>query len=131
MYKRTSTPAKSHSYEIGRIKSVGIQTQWQNFDQLVLEGKTMNDTEFEMFIKVRAEKHYWKLLAERARLQLEDQLQENQQLHQLLDELTKENEQLQIKSEQCEYLNNIFNSIMSENDSGIELHTTNESQTHS
>ncbi|CAF0820807.1 unnamed protein product [Adineta ricciae] len=131
MYKRTSTPAKPHSCKVGITKSVGIQTQWQNYDQIVLEGKTMNDTEFEMFIKVRAEKQYWKLLAERARLQLEDQLHENQQLHQLLDELTKENEQLQIKSEQCEYLNNVFNSIMSENDSGIELHTTNESQTHS
>ncbi len=31
------------------------------------------------------------------------------QLHQLFDELTKENEQLQTKNEQCEYLTNIFN----------------------
>ena len=51
MYKRTSTPAKPHSYKVGITKSVGIQTQWQHYDQLVLEGKTMNDKEFEMFIK--------------------------------------------------------------------------------
>ncbi|CAF4778235.1 unnamed protein product [Rotaria sp. Silwood1] len=70
---------------------------------------------------------YWQILAERTRIKLEGQLRENRQLHELLDELTKENEKLQSKSEQCEYLTNIFNSIMSEHDSGIELHIIDES----
>ncbi|CAF0754154.1 unnamed protein product [Rotaria sordida] len=87
----------------------------------------MNDKEFEKFVKIHASDCYWRILAERSRIKLEDQLQENQQLHELLDELTKENEQLQRKSEQCEYLTNIFNSIMSEHDSGIELNIIDES----
>ncbi len=67
------------------------------------------------------------------------------QLHELLDELTKDNEQLQTKNEHCEYLTNVFNvcidffdciiilfelfiqSITSEYDSGIELHIIDES----
>ncbi len=67
------------------------------------------------------------------------------QLHELLDELTKDNEQLQTKNEHCEYLTNVFNvclflfeylilfflifiqSITSEYDSGIELHVIDES----
>ncbi|UJR23508.1 hypothetical protein I4U23_026506 [Adineta vaga] len=114
MFKRTSTPARNHS--IGKKKSIGIQIDCD--DQLLIEGKTMNDKEFEMFIKVRAIDRYWKLLAERARIHLEDQLEENRQLHELLQELNKENEQL----------NNVCDSILSEYDSGIELHTTNDSQ---
>ncbi|CAF4086311.1 unnamed protein product [Rotaria magnacalcarata] len=76
---------------------------------------------------VHASTSYWKILAERTRIKLEEQLRENRQLHELYDELIQENEQLQVKSDKCEYLTNIFNSIMSEHDSGLELNITGES----
>ncbi|CAF3935744.1 unnamed protein product [Adineta steineri] len=96
-------------------------------DDMLIQGKNMTDDEFEKFIKDRASDCYWKILAERARIKLDTELRENRQLHELLDELTKENEQLHAKNEHCEYLTNVFNSITSEYDSGIELHITDES----
>ena len=76
----------------------------------------------------RAADCYWKIFAERTRIELDDQLRENQQvnffgsnyefyvclpfkLHNLLEQLNKENEFLQAKSEHCEYLTHVFNVI--------------------
>jgi hypothetical protein len=110
------------------IEKCSKSTNTPNYlDDMLTQGKYMNDDEFEKFIKDRASDCYWKILAERARIKLDDELRENRQLHELLDELTKENEQLQAKNEHCEYLTNVFNSITSEYDSGIELHITDES----
>ncbi|CAF0979597.1 unnamed protein product [Rotaria sordida] len=110
------------------IEKSSKYTNTPNFlDDMLIQGKNMNDNEFEKFIKDRASDCYWKILAERARIKLDDELRENRQLHELLEELTKENEQLQAKSEHCEYLTNVFNSMTSEYDSGIELHITDES----
>jgi uncharacterized protein YeeX (DUF496 family) len=103
MLKRTSTPSKIDPNDL------------------------LREREFEEFIRIHASDCYWKILAERARRQLEDQLRDNRQLHELLDELTKENEQLQMKNEQCEYLTNIFHSIISEYDNGIEMHIIDKS----
>ncbi|CAF0822241.1 unnamed protein product [Adineta steineri] len=140
MYKRTSTPLKKQIYSSSSLQSkkvsIGIQTDLigkyaenisDYLNNILIQGKTMNDNDFEKFVKVYAIDSYWKVLAERARIKLDEQLQENRQLHELVDELTKENEELQTKNEQCEYLTNIFNSIISEYDSGIELHSINES----
>ncbi|CAF0749409.1 unnamed protein product [Adineta steineri] len=140
MYKRTSTPLKKQFYSSSSSQSkkisIGIQTDLigkyaenisDYLNNILMQGKTMNDNDFEKFVKVYAIDSYWKVLAERARIKLDEQLQENRQLHELVDELTKENEELQTKNEQCEYLTNIFNSIISEYDSGIELHSINES----
>ncbi|CAM4858599.1 unnamed protein product [Rotaria socialis] len=137
------------------IQNTSQCTNTPNYlDDMLIQGKNMNDDEFEKFIKdpsynsaciqskylirflfiyiafnisCRASDCYWKILAERARIKLDDELRENQQLHELLDELTKENEKLQAKNEHCEYLTNVFNSMTSEYDSGIELHITDES----
>ncbi|CAF3248419.1 unnamed protein product [Rotaria socialis] len=110
------------------IQNTSQCTNTPNYlDDMLIQGKNMNDDEFEKFIKGRASDCYWKILAERARIKLDDELRENQQLHELLDELTKENEKLQAKNEHCEYLTNVFNSMTSEYDSGIELHITDES----
>ncbi|CAF2104574.1 unnamed protein product [Rotaria magnacalcarata] len=110
------------------IQNTSKCTNTPNYlDDMLIQGKNMNDDEFEKFIKDRASDCYWKILAERARIKLDDELKENQQLHELLDELTKENEKLQVKNEHCEYLTNVFNSMTSEYDSGIELHITDES----
>ncbi|CAF0852131.1 unnamed protein product [Rotaria sp. Silwood1] len=144
MHKRTSTPSKNNSYSFDSIllqskkQPMCIQTDViekyskstntpNSFDDIIMQGNHMNDNEFEKFVKSHAPDCYWQILAERTRIKLEGQLRENRQLHELLDELTKENEKLQSKSEQCEYLTNIFNSIMSEHDSGIELHIIDES----
>ncbi len=51
MFKRTSTPLKSSI----KKKSIGIQTDMiekcTNFDNILIQGKNMNDNEFEKFIK--------------------------------------------------------------------------------
>jgi len=63
MYKRTSTPSKKGLYPLGSIqskkKSIGIQTdiieKYSNtsndFDDILIQGKNMNDDEFEKFIQ--------------------------------------------------------------------------------
>jgi uncharacterized protein (DUF1778 family) len=119
---------QSISIQTDRIEQSSKSTNTPNYlDEMLIQGKDMNDEQFEKFIQDRASDCYWKILAERTRIKLDDQLRENRQLHELLDELTKENEQLQAKNEHCEYLTNVFNSITSEYDSGIELHIIDES----
>ncbi|CAF3195835.1 unnamed protein product [Rotaria socialis] len=86
-----------------------------------------HSSDLEVACLFHASTSYWKILAERTRIKLEEQIRENRQLHELYDELIQENEQLQVKSDKCEYLTNIFNSIMSEHDSGLELNITGES----
>lgn len=137
MYKRTSTPARKDNVSSTKYRLRSKQVQANEFvenmanvtqiNQLLNQGKNMGDDEFEKFIKIHASDCYWKILAERARIQLEEQIRENRQLHELFHELNKENQQLQIKNEQCQYLTNVFNSIISEYDSGIELHSNDDS----
>jgi len=54
MFKRTSTPLKSSI----KKKSIGIQTDMiekcTNFDNILIQGKNMNDNEFEKFIKSKS-----------------------------------------------------------------------------
>ncbi|CAF1064403.1 unnamed protein product [Rotaria magnacalcarata] len=149
MPKRTSTPSKTNLCSVNSKKhhSVSLKSKekvmciqaniiekdsktiniFHDVDDIIMRGKYMNDVDFENFVQVHASTSYWKILAERTRIKLEEQLRENRQLHELYDELIQENEQLQVKSDKCEYLTNIFNSIMSEHDSGLELNITGES----
>ncbi|CAF1135696.1 unnamed protein product [Adineta ricciae] len=121
-----------------RVKSVAIQTDRMEksststntpnyLDDMLIQGKNMNDEDFQKFIKERASDCYWKISAERARTKLDEELRENRQLHELLDELSKENDHLRAKSEHCVYLTNVFNSMTSEYDSGIEVPAIDES----
>ncbi|CAM4875865.1 unnamed protein product [Rotaria socialis] len=61
----------------------------------------------------QAPNFYWEILAERARIKLVDQLRENQQLHELLDELINERGELEEKKQQYENFKNIIEKIMS------------------
>jgi len=98
------------------------ETNTSNFiDDTVKMGISMSDDEFELFVKEQAADCYWEIIAERYRLTLDDRLLENQQLHEIVEELNKENEQLRAISEHSEYLKNIFNKVTSEYDSGIDL----------
>ncbi|CAM4875861.1 unnamed protein product [Rotaria socialis] len=58
----------------------------------------------------QAPNFYWEILAERARIKLVDQLRENQQLHELLDELINERGELEEKKQQYENFKNIIES---------------------
>jgi hypothetical protein len=57
MYKRTSTPSKKGLYPLGLIslkskkKSIGIQTDIIELNDILIQGKNMNDDEFEKFIQ--------------------------------------------------------------------------------
>ncbi|CAF3008813.1 unnamed protein product, partial [Rotaria sp. Silwood2] len=82
-------------------------------NDILMDGKYMNDVDFENLIKDQASDFYWEVLAERARIKLVDQHRENQQLHELLDELIKEHRQLEEKTQPYENLINIFKKIMS------------------
>ncbi|CAF4700343.1 unnamed protein product, partial [Rotaria sp. Silwood2] len=77
-------------------------------NDILMDGKYMNDVDFENLIKDQASDFYWEVLAERARIKLVDQHRENQQLHELLDELIKEHRQLEEKTQPYENLINIF-----------------------
>ncbi|UJR25394.1 hypothetical protein I4U23_006742 [Adineta vaga] len=123
-----SKSTQSIAIQTNRTEKLSKYTNTPNYlDEMLIQGKNMNDEDFEKLIKERASDCYWKVLAERARMKLDEELRENRQLHELFNELTKENDHLQAKHEHCEYLTNVFNSITSEYDSGIELHITDES----
>jgi hypothetical protein len=52
MYKRTSTPSKKGLISLkSKKKSIGIQTDIIELNDILIQGKNMNDDEFEKFIQ--------------------------------------------------------------------------------
>ncbi|CAF3749434.1 unnamed protein product [Rotaria socialis] len=98
-------------YNSGNIDESSNVTNKSNYlNNILMEGKNMSDVDFKNFIKNQAPNFYWEILAERARIKLVDQLRENQQLHELLDELINERGQLEEKKQQYENFKNIIES---------------------
>ncbi|CAF0761967.1 unnamed protein product [Rotaria sordida] len=71
----------------------------------------------QMLIEAEASESYWKLMTERRRQAIEETNIENQQLHTLIDDLSKENDKLGIVANHCDYLQNILETLATENDS--------------
>ncbi|UJR20878.1 hypothetical protein I4U23_023987 [Adineta vaga] len=71
----------------------------------------------QMLMQNEASEAYWKLMTERRKKAIEETIIENQQLHNLVDDLNKENEQLRVLSSHCDYLQNVLNSFTHEHDS--------------
>ncbi|CAF1053999.1 unnamed protein product [Rotaria magnacalcarata] len=98
-------------YNSGNIDESSNVTNKSNYlNNILMEGKNMSDVDFKIFIKNQAPNFYWEILAERARIKLVDQLRENQQLHELLDELINERGELEEKKQQYENFKNIIES---------------------
>ncbi|CAF4150837.1 unnamed protein product [Rotaria magnacalcarata] len=96
-------------YNSGNIDESSNVTNKSNYlNNILMEGKNMSDVDFKIFIKNQAPNFYWEILAERARIKLVDQLRENQQLHELLDELINERGELEEKKQQYENFKNII-----------------------
>ncbi|CAF0986794.1 unnamed protein product [Rotaria sp. Silwood1] len=79
----------------------------------------------QMLMQNEASESYWKLMTERRKEAIEETIVENQQLHNLIDDLSKENEQLRILSGHCDYLQNVLNSFTNEHDSLLDDSSTN------
>ncbi|CAF0857346.1 unnamed protein product [Didymodactylos carnosus] len=85
-----------------------VQTEdKQTMTEIVNDGMNMNEQLFDMCVAAVAPESYWKIVAEKRRLAIEETQNENAQLHELINELNKENEQLRGIAEQCQYLNQI------------------------
>ncbi|CAF1472353.1 unnamed protein product [Adineta steineri] len=71
----------------------------------------------QMLMQNEASEAYWKLMTERRKQAYEETTNENQQLHNFVEDLSKENEQLRKVSSHCDYLQNVLNSFTHEHDS--------------
>ncbi|CAF4342935.1 unnamed protein product, partial [Adineta steineri] len=71
---------------------------------------------------------YWKLITEQRQQAIEKANTENQQLHTLIDDISKENDKLRIIANHCDYLQNILETVNAENISHLnETNTTDNS----
>ncbi|CAF1161560.1 unnamed protein product [Rotaria sp. Silwood1] len=81
----------------------------------------------QMLIEAEASESYWKLMTERRQKAIEETNIENQQLHTLIDDLSKENDKLRIVANHCDYLQNLLETVTVENDSLLDETTTDDS----
>ncbi|CAF1040127.1 unnamed protein product [Rotaria sordida] len=79
----------------------------------------------QMLMQNEASESYWKLISERRKQAIEETVIENEQLHNVIDDLSKENEQLRALSDHCDYLQNVLNSFTNEHDSLLDDSSTN------
>ncbi|CAF1928052.1 unnamed protein product [Rotaria magnacalcarata] len=79
----------------------------------------------QMLMQDEASESYWQLMTERRKRAIEETVTENQELHNLIDDLSKENEHLRVLSGHCDYLQNVLNSFITEHDSLLDDSTTN------
>ncbi|XP_077289011.1 geminin DNA replication inhibitor [Arctopsyche grandis] len=64
---------------------------------------------------------YWKIVAERRRVTLEEALEENQKLHEKLEKLEKETELLREMVDESKSIVDVLSDMISEQESGIDL----------
>ncbi|CAF0858557.1 unnamed protein product [Adineta steineri] len=82
----------------------------------------------EEIVQVETSESYWKLITEQRQQAIEKANTENQQLHTLIDDISKENDKLRIIANHCDYLQNILETVNAENISHLnETNTTDNS----
>ncbi|CAF1063439.1 unnamed protein product [Adineta ricciae] len=79
----------------------------------------------QMLLQNEASEAYWKIVTERRKEAIEDTILENQQLHNLIDGLSKENDQLRVVAGHHDYLQSVLNSFTHEHDSLLDDSSTN------
>ncbi|CAF2018713.1 unnamed protein product [Rotaria magnacalcarata] len=95
---------------------IPIEEKSHDIPSLVQVGVRMPTNEFEQFIRKAAPDSYWHIMAEHYRIKLEEVTRENQQLHDIVDGLNKDNENLRAVADHCEYLTDIIERLTSDND---------------
>jgi len=81
---------------------------------MIQTGLRMSTDEFEAFVQKTAPESYWHIMAEHYRAKLAEVTRENQQLHEIVDELSKDNDNLRAIADHCEYLTDIIEKLTSE-----------------
>ncbi|CAF1040108.1 unnamed protein product [Rotaria sordida] len=92
-------PVEDTNHDISSIIQVGIR---------------MPTNEFEKFVPKTSPESYWHIMAEHYRIKLEEVTRENHQLHEIVDGLNKDNENLRAVADHCEYLTDIIEKLTSE-----------------
>ncbi|CAF1507619.1 unnamed protein product [Adineta steineri] len=83
---------------------------------IIKAGSRMSTNEFESYVQKTAPESYWHIMAEHYRIKLDDVTRENQQLHEIVDGLSKDNDNLRAVADHCEYLTDIIEKLTSEDD---------------
>ncbi|CAF4084750.1 unnamed protein product [Rotaria sp. Silwood2] len=81
---------------------------------IIRAGLRMPTNEFDIFVQKTAPTSYWQIMAEHYRIKLAEATRENQQLHEIVDGLNKDNENLHAVADHCEYLTDIIEKLTSE-----------------
>ncbi|CAF0880715.1 unnamed protein product [Rotaria sp. Silwood1] len=93
---------------------IPIEETTPDISSIIRTGLRMPTNEFETFVQKTAPNSYWHIMAEHYRIKLEEVTRENQQLHEIVDGLNKDNENLRAVADHCEYLTDIIEKLTSE-----------------
>jgi len=89
-----------------------VNSSSMTIPNIVEAGARMSAGEFEAFVQKMAPESFWPIMAEYYRLKLEESTRENQQLHDIVDALEKDNEHLRPIADHCEYLTNMLEKLI-------------------
>ncbi|CAF0933616.1 unnamed protein product [Adineta ricciae] len=99
-----------------RKQLIPVEEATLDIPSIVQAGTRMSAQEFEAFVQKTAPESYWHIMAEHYRVKLEDVTRENQQLHEIIDDLNADNNNLRVVADHCEYLTDIIEKLTSEDE---------------
>ncbi|UJR20880.1 hypothetical protein I4U23_023989 [Adineta vaga] len=99
-----------------RKQLIPVEEKTIDIPSIIEAGSRMSTNEFESYVQKIAPESYWHIMSEHYRMKLEEVLRENQQLHDIVDSLNEDNNNLREVADHCEYLTDIIEKLTSEDE---------------
>ncbi|XP_026761809.1 geminin [Galleria mellonella] len=116
-------PTKNLKHQLSQESVVDIEAKRKNLSSKETQANLENKISIEDLTNPEASEKYWKILAEKRRVALEEALEENEKLHKIIAELKKENQQIkQMLEEANSFIEVVKEELSNTNDdTGIDV----------